>query len=226
MEIKKNKKASLENKRGIFLQIGFIISLALALVAFEWGSSNKELNKMMKEQEADFESEVTPVTQQQQQQEPPPKPPKVTTEIEVVDDDVEIEGDLNIGDVEADANTETQIYSFEEEEEESESKIFFVVEDPPKFKGGDINTFRKWVQQNLEYPQVARENNISGRVFVSFVVNKDGEVTNVDVKRGVAPSLDEEAKRVVRSSPEWTPGEQRGKAVKVAFTIPIIFVLQ
>ena len=114
----------------------------------------------------------------------------------------------------------------EVEEEEEEAEIFFIVEDMPSFQGKGQDGFRTYIAQNLRYPEIAAENGISGRVFVSFVVEPNGAVTSVKVVRGVDPALDAEAVRVVKSSPKWAPGKQRGKPVRVSFTFPINFVLQ
>ena len=107
----------------------------------------------------------------------------------------------------------------------AEGEIFFIVEEMPDFQGGGQNAFRDYISRNLRYPETAKENNIEGRVFVQFVVKADGSVDDARIVRGVDPDLDEEALRVVRSSPGWTPGRQRGQAVSVAFTFPINFVL-
>ncbi len=107
-----------------------------------------------------------------------------------------------------------------------EEQVFFVVEEMPKFQGKSSNAFRTYIHRNLKYPLIAKENGVSGRVFVQFDINKKGEVTRVAVVRGVDPSLDREAIRVVKSSPKWTPGKQRGKPVKVRFTFPIAFQLR
>lgn len=112
------------------------------------------------------------------------------------------------------------------EESKDEQQVFFVVEDMPKFQGKSSNAFRTYIHKNLNYPAIAQENGVSGRVFVQFDITKQGYVTNVTVVRGVDPSLDKEAVRVIKSSPRWTPGKQRGKPVKVRFTFPIAFQLQ
>ncbi|MBN2521301.1 MAG: energy transducer TonB [Bacteroidales bacterium] len=227
MEIKKSEKADLEKRRGLFLQLGFILSLSVILIAFEWTSSTGKISELELLQDEEVEEEIVPITRQEQNQPPPPPPPPQVTEVlNIVDDDVELEDELIIEDMEADQNTEIEIVEFEEEEEEEEAEVFFIVEEMPEFMGGDQNEFRKFIQQNLKYPQIAAENGISGRVFVYFVVNEKGEVTNARVVRGVDPSLDKEALRVVMSSPKWNPGRQRGKPVRVAFTFPIVFVLQ
>ena len=119
-----------------------------------------------------------------------------------------------------------RVFEIEEEEEEEVEPVFFVVEDMPRFNGGDADLFRNYVANNLQYPQIALENGISGKVIVQFTVDTHGDVVDAVVFRGVDPALDKEALRVVRSSPKWTPGKQRGKPVNVRFTYPIIFVLQ
>ncbi len=227
MEIKKSEKANLEKRRGLYMQLGFVISLSLILIAFEWTSSTGKISELELIQNEEVEEEIVPITRQEQNQPPPPPPPPQVTEVlNIVDDDVELQDELIIEDMEADQNTEIELVTFEEEEEEEEAEVFFIVEEMPTFNGGDQNEFRKFIQQNLKYPQIAAENGISGRVFVYFVVNEKGEVTSARVVRGVDPSLDKEALRVVMSSPKWTPGKQRGKPVRVAFTFPIVFVLQ
>lgn len=105
-------------------------------------------------------------------------------------------------------------------------EIFVIVEDMPTFNGGDLNNFRLYVQHNLNYPEKAAKEKIQGRVFVQFVVDQYGDVVDIKIVRGVHPLLDSEAVRVIRSSPKWTPGKQRGKKVKVQFTFPIVFVLE
>jgi protein TonB len=224
MEAKKTKKADLENKRVLFIEIGLVLVLALVLVAFEWSTRPKE-NRMFNQSLEDVgEEEIIPITRQQDQPPPPPPAPPQVFELNIVDDNVEIEDQLELDDMTADDNLAMDFVPVEEEEDEEVA--FIIVEDMPKFQGGDQNTFRSWIQSNLKYPEIAAENGISGRVFVNFVVNKNGEVVDAKVVRGVDPSLDQEALRVVRSSPRWEPGKQRGKPVKVQFTFPIVFVLQ
>jgi protein TonB len=152
---------------------------------------------------------------------------QVTDVINIVEDDVDIDDNLDIFDSEFREDVAVKIVTFQEEEEEiEEEQVFVVVEDMPGFGGGDSNKFREYIAKNLRYPEVAAENGIQGRVFVQFVVEPDGRVSNVKVVRGVDPALDKEAVRVVESSPPWKPGKQRGKPVRVSFTFPIIFVLQ
>ena len=96
----------------------------------------------------------------------------------------------------------------------------------PSFQGGDLMTFRNWVMQKVKYPQIAQENNITGRVTLQFVIEKDGRLTGIKVLASPDASLSEEAIRVVQSSPKWTPGKQRNQTVRVKYTLPIEFRIQ
>ncbi|MCF8228271.1 MAG: TonB family protein [Bacteroidales bacterium] len=224
MEAKKSKKADLENKKTIFIQIGLIIALGVVLLAFEWKTYEKK--EVMEFQREDVELVQEEIIQTKQEvKPPPPPPPKQVTQIEIVEDDVEIEDEIEI-DVEADMETEVEEYVpvFEEEEVE-EAEIFTVVESMPEFPGGQTSLFQ-YLQKNIEYPEIAKESGIQGRVFVTFVVEKDGSVTDVRVLRGIGGGCDEEAVRVVKSMPKWNPGKQRGKPVRVQFNLPVKFTLQ
>ncbi len=226
MEIKKSDKANLEKKKGIFFQIGLIVVLSAVLIAFEWTSKPDTDGATMEVDEAAVEEEIIPVTRQEEVKPPPPPPPQVVEELLIVEDDVEIEDELIIEDIEADQDMAID-FSFEmEDEEQAAEEVFVIVEDMPSFRGEGQDGFRKFIAQNLQYPEIAAENGISGRVFVQFAVNSAGKVVDAKVVRGVDPALDKEALRVVNSSPQWEPGKQRGKAVKVQFTFPINFVLQ
>ena len=110
-------------------------------------------------------------------------------------------------------------------EEEEEEDFFTIVEQMPTFQGGDLDKFRQWVNKNITYPMIARENGIEGTVRCEFIVNAQGHVENVKVLRSVEGTLDAEAVRVLSSSPQWSPGRQQGKAVKVKVNIPIVFRL-
>ena len=227
MEIKKSKKADLENKKGIFLQIGLVVVLGIILAAFEWSSRPNMESTLGELADMDLEEEIIPITRQQEvKPPPPPPPPKVADVLNIVEDDVEIEDELIIEDAESDQNMEIEIVEFEEEEEVAEEEVFFIVEDMPSFQGKGQEGFREWIAKNLRYPEIAAENGISGKVYVQFAVNSKGQVVDAVVVRGVDPALDKEAVRVVTASPKWSPGKQRGKAVKVQFTFPINFVLQ
>lgn len=228
MELKKNPKVDLQNKKLLFLEIGLAISLGIVLLAFEWTTTDTVNVELAQTTDVKVEQEIIPITNRDEVK--PPEPPKqitVSDVIKVVEDNVNIDDNTDIFDSEFSEDKAVTVMAFkDEEQEEEEYTPFVIVEDMPSFQGGDINNFRVWVQQNLKYPDVAAENGIQGRVIINFVVEPSGKVTNVKVVRGVDPSLDKEAIRVVSSSPSWKPGSQRGKAVRVQFTIPIIFVLQ
>jgi len=227
MEVKKTDKANLEKNRGLFLQLGYVVVLGIVLLAFEWGTRPSEIDALGGIEDMNLEEEIIPITRQQNEPPPPPPPPQTTAVINIVEDDVEIEDELILDDMEADQDDVIEIVEFEEEEEEvNEQEVFFVVEDMPTFQGQSSDAFRIYIQQNLKYPIIAQENGISGRVFVQFDVDGTGSITNVVVVRGVDPSLDKEAVRVVKSSPKWSPGKQRGRPVRVRFTFPIVFQLQ
>ncbi|HDS08127.1 MAG TPA: energy transducer TonB [Bacteroides sp.] len=229
MEQKKSEKVDLERRKGIFLEVGLVVALSIILIAFEWtkGPDKEDTSEMV--QEIQFEDEMMQITRREEPKpEPKPEQPKVAEVLDIVDDDVEIDDEFDF-DMEATEDTEydfTTVISDDEEEIEEE-EVFYIVEDMPTFNGGDPATeFRKYIAQNLRYPEIAAENGISGRVIVQFAVNRTGQVVDAVVVRSVDPALDKEAIRVVMSSPKWTPGKQRGKPVKVLFTFPINFVLQ
>tara|TARA_B100001564_G_scaffold50337_1_gene37274 strand:- start:2753 stop:3406 length:654 start_codon:yes stop_codon:yes gene_type:complete len=216
MEIKKNPKVDLEKKRSLYLQIGFIIALLLVYVAFEYKNYDKSNYNLGDLNLDDLEEEIIPITKQEKKPPPPPPPPPEI--IEIVEDEVEIEEELEIEDTESDEDEIIEI------EEEDDDEFFMVVENMPEFPGGDLGLM-KYIQKNVKYPPIAKEYNITGKVYVQFIVDKSGTVTNVKVVRGVDKNLDAEAVRVVKSLPKYKPGKQRGKPVRVMFTIPINFTL-
>jgi len=227
MEVKKSPKADLENKKSVFMQIGLVVTLAIVLIAFEWTTTDVDASQFEMVEELEAEEEIMPITRQEEvKPPPPPPPPKVADVLNIVEDDVELEEELDIEDTEMDDDTEIDFSDLAMEEEESDdAPVFFIVEDMPEFPGGE-EALRKYIAQSVKYPVIAQENGIQGRVYVSFVVNTKGKVTDVKIARGVDPNLDKEAIRVVNAMPAWKPGKQRGKAVKVSYTVPINFVLQ
>jgi protein TonB len=225
MEIKKSPKADLENKKVLLRQIGLIVALAVVFFAFEYRSYDKRTIDLMERSVEDIPEEIIPITEQKVKP-PPPPPPKQVTVLEVVEDDVEVEDEIEI-DVDVDQDTEIEVYvpPVMEEEEVDEAEIFTVVESMPEFPGGPAKMM-EYIAKNIKYPAMARESGIQGRVFVNFVVEPDGSVSNVKVLRGIGGGCDEEAVRVVEAMPKWTPGRQRGKAVRVSFNLPVRFTLQ
>lgn len=230
MELKKAPKADLERSKRIFLMFGLVVALGVVLLAFEWKSRPSQVSSLGNLEVAEVEDEVIPITRQEQVQPPPPPPPPQVIEVlKIVDDNVDILDDMSLFDSEADKETFIDvapvIQTVKEEEEEEEAQVFFIVEEMPEFPGGEA-ALRRFIANSIKYPQIAQENGIQGRVYVQFVVDRDGSITNASVARGVDPSLDKEALRVVNSLPKWKPGMQRGKPVKVSYTVPINFVLQ
>lgn len=229
MEQKKTAKADLENKKGFFLQIGLIFALSVTLVAFEYKSyDKKEVMDLSGGKRAETPEEMIQITQQQNTP-PPPAPPASTTIINIVDNDAIVNDEISI-DAEADENTQMEEYKTPVvaaqvvEEEVAEAEIFTVVEEAPSYPGGDESRIR-FLQENIKYPQMARESGIQGTVYVTFVVERNGSVTDVKVLRGIGGGCDEEAIRVIQAMPPWNPGKQRGKPVRVQFNMPIKFTL-
>ena len=226
MQLKKSQKASLEDKKVVYVLMGFVFVLSLCYVALEW--TEKEVTKYeVADMEFTFEEEVE--IQQTTQETTPPRAPPPVQEVEVlnvVEDDVETESiEINTED---DKDVEVVIAAPVEApvEEEEEEVVFVVVETMPEFPGGQQALF-KYLSENVKYPVIAQENGIQGRVICQFVVNKDGSIVDVEVVRsGGDASLDKEAVRVIKSMPKWKPGKQRGKAVRVKYTVPVNFRLQ
>lgn len=224
----KQKNVNLEKYRTIFLEIGLIIALGIVLFLFEVKTYEKTKSEVFAERVDDTPEEMIEITQHEKPP-PPPKPQiQQSTIIEIVEDEVEVDDDLEI-DVEANQDTEMDIYVAppeieEEEEEEEEKMVFTVVESMPSFPGGDAARV-KYLNENISYPQMARESNIQGRVFITFVVETDGSITDVRILRGIGGGCDQEAIRVIENMPNWIPGRQRGKAVRVQFNMPILFKL-
>ena len=230
MEAKKNSRVSLENKRTMFFEIGLIAALAVVLTSFEWNSATKEVASISAGGISLIDDETVPITQQETP--PPPesiKEPVISEDLQIVENDIKVDTQF----LSPDDNTEpikivpyVEPSNKEEEEEVEEFIPFSIVEDKPTFQGGDANTFTKWVYSNIVYPELAIENGIQGRVIVQFTIDKDGSVKDVRVLRGADSTLDKEAVRVISNSPKWSPGKQRGKAVKVKYTFPIIFQMR
>ena len=228
MEVKKSAKANLENKKLFFAEIGLVAALLVVWGAFEYTSKEKKESTLEADNTVIIEEEIVPITESTP---PPPeaapKIPVLSDQIEIVTDDIQVDDMFQSLD---DDNTGVEIMDYVEEVQEEvieeEAIPFQLVENKPKFNGGDANEFSKWVNQRLVYPDIAKENGVQGRVMLQFTVNADGSVSNVKVLRGVDPALDKEAMRVVSSSPKWTPGKQRDRAVKVTYTFPVIFQLR
>lgn len=223
MESKKTPRADLNKKTGLHLSIGLVISLALVTLAFEWKSYDDQSLVDLGVVDDDFEDVMdVPPTEQ-----PPPPPPVIQQpEIIEVPDEEEIEDEIEIDlDVEITEDTQIEEMVFEEApEEEVSDEIFMVVEDQPEPAGG-MQAFYEYVGKNLKYPSQARRMGVEGKVFVQFVVNTDGSLTDVQAIKGIGAGCDEEAVRVIQSAAKWKPGKQRGRAVRVRMVLPITFRL-
>ena len=231
MEVKKTPKADLEGGIGMSILMGMIVGLAVLFVGFEWGTKDVQVVSADEGVADIIAEEEIEITRPENTPPPPPPPPApaVAEVLTVVEDDVELEQQdiVSSEDDATAAQTETFVAPVveEEEEEESAQQIFTVVEKQPEFPGGTAELF-KYLSKAIKYPVIAQENGIQGRVVCSFVVNRDGSIVDIQVMRGVDPSLDKEAIRVISEMPKWKPGEQRGKPVRVRFILPVQFRLQ
>jgi protein TonB len=234
MEPKKNPQADLEKSRNIFLLIGLVLSLGISIAAIEYRTYDRgpiDLGQL----DVDIDDEIIPITEREQKPPPPPPPPQEI--IEVVDDEVELEEELEIESIETD---QEEVVEFIEVEEEESDEIlnFAVVENKPVFPGCENEpteeakfqcfqlSLMKFISKNVDYPEMSRQMGVQGRVFVSFVVEKNGKISNVQVARGVDKMLDNSAIDVVKKIPTLKPAKQSGRAVRMSYTVPINFRLQ
>ena len=226
MEIKKSPKADLQNKRGLLLEIGLAVALAIVIGAFAWTPKEHRIEQVDLHY-AIVEEEITELTRQDQK---PPEPPKkvevkvIADLLQVVTNDTKIETSMTFDEFDEDAEVFQEVEVVEEEIVDDEP--FLIVETMPTFQGGDLNTFRNWVQSNVRFPQIALENGIQGTVVLSFVIEKDGSLTNIQVLRTPDRSLSEEATRLLQKSPKRSPGKQRNQVVRVKYTLPVVFRVQ
>ncbi|HOV35290.1 MAG TPA: energy transducer TonB [Dysgonamonadaceae bacterium] len=226
-EIKKTPRANIENQKDTAILMGVVLALALVFVAFEWSTQTTKVDLSTVVQDVVAEEEIE-ITRRDPTPPPPPPPPapEAPEIIQVVETKVETRIDINMEDDQSKAQIQTYTPPPPpKEREEEEEEIFVVVENQPEFPGGQA-AMMKFLSENIKYPVIAQENGIQGRVICNFVVERDGSITDVQVVRGVDPSLDKEAVRVIQSMPKWKPGMQRGKPVRVRFTLPVVFRLQ
>ena len=230
MEIKKSEKASLENKRLLFAEVGLIAALLVVLAGFESSTRAREVALLQGNTRIDDVEDIFVVPLET----PPPAPeapalPMLSDELEIVDDDITVDLDFQSLD-DTDVPVDIREYINQEviqDEVEDEETIFVVnVEEKPTFNGGDANEFSKWVNARLVYPEVAKENGVEGRVTLQFTIDKEGRLGDVKVLSSPDETLAREAVRVVSSSPKWKPGKQRDRTVKVSYTFPVIYRLR
>lgn len=228
MEIKKSPKADLENKKSTWLLVGYVIVLAFMFVAFEWTQRDIKIDTSQAVTDLVFEEEIIPITEQPEQvTPPPPEAPAIAETLTIVEDDADVEETAIVSSEELNQAVEIKYVPVAVEEEEPEEQtIFEVVEEMPEFPNGGMAGLMQFLSKNIKYPTIAQENGTQGRVTVQFVVNKDGSIVDAKVLRGVDPYLDKEALRVIGTMPKWKPGKQRGKPVRVKYTVPVMFRLQ
>jgi len=226
MELKKKPEVNLEKKRGLFLVSGYVVALAIVLAAFEWKTYEKSTASLGQLQIEDVEQEEIPITEQEVKP-PPPPPPPAPPEIKIVEDDTEIENEPEIMSQDVTQQTEVKVIEtpVEEPEQEAAPEIFQIVEDPPQYPGGN-DALYDFIYKQVKYPEIARENGLEDNVIVRFVVDEKGDVSQVTIARGKYDVLNDEALRVVKLLHGFKPGKQRGKPVKVWFTLPLRFQLK
>lgn len=227
METKKTPRATLEDKRILFFELGLILSLLTVFCAFSYSSAVRNTSSLLETEQFVEVEDMIPITHETPP-EPPQAPslPQLSEYLEIVDDEVETMEIISFDDLEIDIPVYDYFPEVVEEPVEEEDIPFVAVEEKPTFRGGDANTFSRWISENINYPETAREVGLQGRVILQFTVMKDGSVGNVKLLRGVDPLLDKEAMRVVSASPKWEPGRQRDRAVNVSYTFPVIFQLR
>ncbi len=226
MITRKSKSADLNSKRNLFFSIGLVLSLLLVITAFEWkfyddghlANINGDVSGLFEET-----FEIPPTEQ------PPPPPPKKTSFVNIVEvpDIEEIEEDINLNldiDITEEMVVEEVEISVPDVEEEEAEEIFTIVEHNPQPIGG-YEAFYTYMYSEIEYPREALRSGIEGKVFVQFVVNKNGELTNFVIVKGIGAGCDEETIRVLKKAPKWSAGRQRGKPVRVQMILPIKFTL-
>jgi len=226
MDVKKSPKASLEDKKMLFVMMGLVMVLSLLYIGFEW--TDREVTVYAATDTSLLAEEEIEVVQTAQELPPPPPPPapEIVEILNVVEDNVEVASvEINTEDDKNKVVVVSAPVTSAPIEEEEDNVVFQVVEKMPSFPGGDAALF-KFLGDNVKYPVIAQENGVQGRVICQFVVNRDGSIVDVEVVRSVDASLDKEAIRVIKSMPKWSPGQQRGKPVRVKYTLPVNFKLQ
>lgn len=227
MEVKKSPKADLESKKTMWMLTGYVVVLAFLFVAFEWTERDIKIDTSQALVGIVFEEEIIPITQQEEKvQPPPPDVPSAAEVLNIVDDKSDVKETAIASTEETGQKVEVKYVPVQVVEEEPEEQtIFEVVENMPEFPGG-MAACLQFLAKNIKYPTIAQENGTQGRVIIQFVVNKDGSIVDPKVVRSVDPYLDKEALRVILTMPKWKPGMQRGKSVRVKYTVPVMFRLQ
>ena len=228
MEAKKSPKANLENKRFIFAQLGIIAALLIVLSAFEYKSYDTFTSIEVNPGNSGFLIEDHPPITKPPEPKEPEAPKMIQPEIKVVEDTKEIKSDLVFVGPEIKANEAVEPYEMIElppEDPIIDDTPVVVAEEKPEFPGGE-DALYKFLYKNLNYPVMARESNVQGTVYIMFVVEKDGSITNIRIGRGIGAGCDEEAVRVIQLMPNWKPASKFNRPVRFSYTLPVRFILQ
>lgn len=224
MLVKKYDKVNLEKKKGLFFQLGLIAAISVAIFLFEFGTEKENYNYYeIQATEVDLEVEQLFIKKKDLEKTVPKT--SVLKEIKMIFDAEETEDTTTI-DAEI---SEAQIIDFElldypEEEEEIFDEIWYFVEKKPEFPGGET-ALKHYIANNIKYPETALSKDIQGRVYVKFIINKEGKIEDAKVVKGVDELLDNEALRVINAMPDWEPGMNNGIKVSVWFSLPVNFIL-
>ena len=236
MQLKKNPKADLTKNSSLYFAIGLAVVLFISWQAIEWKTYEKTGYGYESLNVEDEDDEEVPITEQIKTPPPPPPPPPAPEVIEIVEDEEEVEETV-IESTETDQEEIVEVEDIEVEDDFEDVDVpFAVIEDVPIFPGCESvaksqrracfqDKMNKHIRKNFRYPEIAQEMGIQGRVYVQFVIAKDGSITSIRM-RGPDKNLEKEAKRIISRLPRMTPGKQRGRAVRVPFSIPITFRLQ
>ena len=234
MQPKKSEKVDLTKNSSLYFVIGLSVVLFVSWQAIEWKTYKRTYDYEALNVEDDDDEEIPSTEQIKTPPPPPPPPPPAPEVIEIVEDEEDVEETV-IESTETDEEEIVEIVEVEEEELDIDVP-FAVIEDVPIFPGCERvkkserrNCFQekmnKHIRKNFRYPEIAQEMGIQGRVYVNFIIAKDGKITNIRM-RGPDKNLENEAQRIIAKLPSMTPGKQRGRPVRVPFSIPITFRLQ
>jgi len=237
MQPKKNHKAELRKNSSLYFVIGLSVILFISWQAIEWKTYDKNQYDYESLNVEDDDDEEIPITEQLKTPPPPPPPPPPAPEvIEIVQDEEEVEETV----IESTETSNDEIIEVDdvdiEEEDEDINIPFAIIEDVPIFPGCEKvskdkrrdcfqDQMNKHIKRNFRYPEIAQEMGIQRRVYVSFIIDKDGSINNITM-RGPDQNLEKEAQRIISKLPQMIPGKQRGRAVRVPFSIPKTFRLQ
>jgi periplasmic protein TonB len=225
MEVKKNPEADIDRKKPALFMLGGVAALAMILSLGEYTSAEVTYSqeKKLDKKKLDIE-EVMEMPNSTPPPPPPPPPPVLFTNVEVTKDEKLVNEDVVV--INNEDNDDVVVVEIPDKKEEIiVDEIFDVVEEQPEYPGG-IQELYAFIGKNFEYPEMAKAAGVQGKVYVQFVVGKDGSILEVKVLRGLGSGLDEEAARVVKMMPKWKPGKQRGKEVKVRYNLPIVCKLK